>query len=131
MVGAKGVPASLMSEGTMLALGLLTILLSSSHPQLILMDDIDRALHPKAQKDLISIIRAVLEENPDIQMIATSHSPYLLDCLDYDQVRIMHRDAQGHVKIGRPADHPDFDKWKEEMAPGEFWSLFGEKWLAG
>ena len=26
--------------------------------------------------------------------------------------------------------HPKFDQWKDEMAPGEMWSLFGEKWLA-
>jgi hypothetical protein len=27
-------------------------------------------------------------------------------------------------------DHPKFGKWKDEMAPGELWSLFGEKWIA-
>ncbi len=26
--------------------------------------------------------------------------------------------------------HPKFPKWKDEMAPGEMWSLFGEKWVA-
>ena len=24
---------------------------------------------------------------------------------------------------------PEFEKWKDEMDPGEMWSLFGEKWL--
>ncbi len=32
-------------------------------------------------------------------------------------------------RCGRLTDHPKFDKWKEEMAPGEMWSLCGEKWL--
>ena len=27
------------------------------------------------------------------------------------------------------AKHPQFKKWKDEMTPGEMWSLFGEKWL--
>jgi hypothetical protein len=25
--------------------------------------------------------------------------------------------------------HPKFPKWKDEMTPGEMWSLFGEKWV--
>ena len=130
MAGAKGVPARLMSEGTMLALGLLSILLGPRRPRLILMDDIDRALHPRGQKELVAVIRAFMQENPDVQLIATSHSPYLVDCLDYEQVRIMFRALDGGVRIGRPSEHPDFKKWKEEMAPGEFWSMIGEKWLA-
>jgi hypothetical protein len=26
-------------------------------------------------------------------------------------------------------DHPDFERWKESMSPGEFWSTFYEDWL--
>ena len=36
----------------------------------------------------------------------------------------------GHARCGKLTDHPKFDTWKEEMAPGEMWSLFGETWLA-
>ena len=36
----------------------------------------------------------------------------------------------GYARCGRLTDHPKFDTWKEEMAPGEMWSLFGEKWVA-
>ena len=42
----------------------------------------------------------------------------------------MAADEDGHALCGRLTDHPKFAKWKEEMAPGELWSLFGEKWLA-
>ena len=35
----------------------------------------------------------------------------------------------GCSRCGRLTDHPKFPTWKEEMAPGEMWSLFGEKWL--
>ena len=38
-------------------------------------------------------------------------------------------DKDGYSVCGRLEDHPQFDKWKAEMAPGELWSLFGEKWL--
>ena len=39
-------------------------------------------------------------------------------------------DKDGFSVCGRLEEHPEFDKWKDEMAPGELWSLFGEKWLA-
>ena len=38
-------------------------------------------------------------------------------------------DEDGNAVCGRLEDHPQFEKWKDEMAPGELWSLFGEKWL--
>lgn len=36
----------------------------------------------------------------------------------------------GTARCGNLVDHPDFEKWKDEMMPGEMWSIFGEKWVA-
>ena len=54
---ATDIPADLVSEGTLLVLGLLTVILGPTNPRIILMDDIDRALHPKAQLQLVQLIR--------------------------------------------------------------------------
>jgi hypothetical protein len=70
-----------------------------------------------------------LEQNPEMQIVATSHSPYLLDHLRPEEVRLTTLRDDGSVACGRLDAHPDFDKWKETMTPGEFWSLVGEKWL--
>ena len=35
----------------------------------------------------------------------------------------------GYSVCGRLQDHPKYEKWKDELAPGEMWSLFGEKWM--
>src|SRR5579871_2972271 len=64
-----------------------------------------------------------------LQVLATAHSPYLLNYVLPEQVRIMALGAEGHARCGRLTDHPKFATWKEEMAPGELWSLFGENWL--
>ncbi len=64
-----------------------------------------------------------------MQIVATSHSPYLLDHLAPEEVRLTVLDDQGAVVAGRLDEHPEFEKWKETMAPGEFWSMVGEKWL--
>jgi hypothetical protein len=26
-------------------------------------------------------------------------------------------------------DHPEFERWKQAMSPGEFWGTFYENWL--
>ena len=111
-------------------LGLLTVLLGPNQPQILLMDDIEHGLHPLAQKSLLEVLGSVMQTFPDLQIVATAHSPYLLDHLQPSQVRLMTIGDDGYSVCGCLEDHPQFGKWKDEMAPGELWSLFGEKWLA-
>ena len=71
-----------------------------------------------------------MEENLGTQIIMTTHSPYLLDNLDPKEVRLTTLNDDGSATCAALVDHPDFDRWKDEMTPGEMWSLFGEKWVA-
>jgi ABC-type branched-subunit amino acid transport system ATPase component len=127
---AENISAGTASEGTMLMRGLLTVLLGPTRPRILLLDDIEHALHPLAQKQLVEAIGQILQKYPDLQLLATAHSPYLLNYLAPEQVRIMAAGADSYARCGRLSDHPKFATWKEEMAPGEMWSLFGDKWLA-
>ncbi|HBH54592.1 MAG TPA: hypothetical protein DDY91_22135 [Planctomycetaceae bacterium] len=126
---ATGLSASTVSEGTLLLLGLLTVLSGPSAPSVILLDDIDHGLHPVAQSALLDVLHRLMDERPEIQVLASAHSPYLIDGLEPDQVRLLATGPDGNSVCGRLSDHPDFERWKNEMAPGEMWSLFGEKWL--
>jgi predicted ATPase len=128
-VGADSLPANQVSEGTLLVLGLLAALHAPGRPSLVLLDDLDRGLHPRAQKELISLLRGLLGTNPDLQILATTHSPYMLDCMETNEVRMTFLRDDGATVCAALASHPKFDKWKDEMTPGEMWSLFGEKWL--
>ncbi len=111
-------------------LGLLTVLLGPSKPSILLLDDIEHGLHPLAQKSLLDVLSRVMKRFPELQVLASAHSPYLLDSLQPEQVRLLTIGPDGYSLCGRLIDHPQFEKWKDEMAPGEMWSLFGEKWLA-
>lgn len=128
-LGASGLSASDVSEGTLLVLGLLTSLYSPSRPNLILLDDMDRGLHPRAQRDLIGLLRTILSLNPELQIVATTHSPYMLDCMEPDEVRMTCLRDDGSTACDSLPHHPKFKKWKDEMDPGEMWSLFGEEWV--
>ncbi len=127
--GAPRIPARMVSEGTLLVLGLLTVILGPHHPKLVLLDDLDRALHPKAQKSVVEVLRTLLQQHSDMQIVATSHSPYLLDHLRPEEVRLTTLRDDGSAAVGRLDQHPEFERWREEMTPGEFWSVVGEKWL--
>ncbi len=126
---AENIPARAVSEGTLLLLGLLTLLHGKNQPNVILMDDIERGLHPLAQRKLLSVLSCLMDCYPKLQVLATSHSPYLLDGLRPEQVRCMTTDPEGYAVVNKLGDHPEFAKWQDEMAPGEMWSMFGEKWM--
>lgn len=123
---AKGVRAKHASEGTLLLLGLLTVA-RTADVSVLLLDDVDRALHPKAQQQLVGYLRKLPERG--MQVIATSHSPYLVLHLEYDEVRAM-TSADDGARIGKLTDHPEYERWREDMTPSEFWTVFGEEWLA-
>jgi predicted ATPase len=129
-VGADSVPADQVSEGTLLVLGMLTALHALGRPSLVLLDDLDRGLHPRAQKELITLLRGLLDTNSDLQIVATTHSPYMLDCMGVNEVRICFLNEDDGATVCAPlTSHPKYPKWKAEMTPGEMWSLFGEKWI--
>ncbi|HUU96907.1 MAG TPA: AAA family ATPase [Phycisphaerae bacterium] len=117
------------SEGTLLTLGLLAVLSGKVRPSLVLVDELERALHPKALGELVRQIRALQKEFPDLQVIATTHSPYLVDHFDASEVILTTLRDDGSVVAGRLHEHPEFERWKDEMKPGEFWSTVGEDWL--
>lgn len=124
-------PLHLISEGTLLVLGLLTAVLGTSQPNVLLLDDLDRGLHPMAQKNLIALLRRLLEKCPALQIVATSHSPYLLDSFEFDEVRLVTPADDGTTLIGKLVEHPEFARWQRLMAPGELWTMVGEDWLRG
>jgi predicted ATPase len=129
MVGAPEIPAHSASEGTLLLLGMLTILRSPSRPRLLLIDDLERGLHPGALGPFVAQIRRILELDPDLQIVATTHSPYLLDYMKFEEVRLTTTQKDGSVLCAGLNEHPEFEKWKESMLPGEFWSMVAEDWI--
>lgn len=127
--GAREVSAHVVSDGTLLTIGLLTILESSSCPNLILLDDIEQGLHPKAQRELVSVLKRLLEERSELQIVATTHSPYVVDELDASDVWILAANQDGETKARRLSDHPDAKKALEVLTTGEFLSAEGEDWV--
>ena len=128
-VNAPRIPSSRVSEGTLFALAVLFAAASSEGKTIILIDDLERGLHPKAVRDLMKALRDIQTITPGLQIVATSHSPYVLHELEPKEVRVVTLDPELGTLIAPLEDYPNFEKWRNEMTPGEFWSFVGEDWV--
>jgi predicted ATPase len=123
------IPAHAISEGTMLTLGLLTVLMNPKQPNLVLLDDIEQGLHPKAQRELITVFKQIIQDNPNLQIIFTTHSPYIIDELEPSQVHVLSNSKAGFTHAKRLDEHPDAEWAKQTLTTGEFWNAEGEDWV--
>jgi ABC-type branched-subunit amino acid transport system ATPase component len=123
--GVGWLPARMLSEGTLLALGVHTAL-RGNKPRLLLLDDIDRGLHPRAQRELAAQLRQWVDGGA--QVLTTTHSPIMLDALSPESVVVVRGGSAG-AQVARLTDHPEWSAWSGSMRPGEFWTWVGEDWL--
>ena len=78
---------------------------------------------------MVQQIRKLLDRFPTLQIVTTTHQPYLTDQFAYDEVYLTERLEDGSALCAPLSRHPDLDRWRDQMAPGEFWSSFGESWI--
>lgn len=128
--GGGWCPASEASEGTLATLAILTAIHCQGSARLVLIDDLDRGLHPRAQSKLIPLIRAVMRDEPTLQIACTTHSPHLVNSFAPEEVRLFSVGASGHTAASRLVDHPDWPRWKDTFGSGEFWAAVGDEWVA-
>jgi predicted ATPase len=118
-------PLSEVSEGTRLVLALLTVLYQKEPPQLILIEDLDRALHPRLYERLVGIIRRIVRDT-GVQIIATSHNPYLIDYFqDEPEAVVLVEKADGVSSLANLDYRLKAIDWDsptvEEMPLGQMW----------
>jgi|GEM_PF-930368 len=107
-------PLEALSQGTISLVGWLGILLQRLYEvfdqdedptqryALVLMDEIDAHMHPLWQRTLINHLKEIF---PNVQFIATTHSPLLIGGMPAQQVMRFSRDSRG--QIVRPQIEPD------------------------
>ncbi len=128
-LSGKSIPAQAMSSGSLLTLALLTLVHTSNSGATLLLDDIEQGLHPRAQRELITALRTLLALRTDLQVIFTTHSPYILDELALNEVWVLAPDAEGCVACCNLAEHPDSQRALQILTTGEFVDAEGEDWV--
>jgi predicted ATPase len=116
------VPGWLLSTGTLRMLALLALLRHPKPPPLIVVEEIENGLDPRSIHLIVGEIRSAVLSGIT-QVIVTTHSPYLLDLLTLAHLVVVERDAQGHPRFSRPADHDNLQRWAQEFAPGKLYTM--------
>jgi predicted ATPase len=126
---APGIPARAVSEGTLLVTALLTAAVWNQGADVLLIDDLEKGLHPKAQRELATALKSLLAAEPALQIAFSTHSPYIVDELTADQVWILVPDERRGVVARRLSDHPRAADALQVLTTGEFLSAEGEDWV--
>jgi predicted ATPase len=112
-----------LSTGTLRILALLACLRHPTlAPAVLFVDEIENGLDPRTIGLLVSEIRDAVEAGLT-QVIATTHSPYLLDQLSLSQLVLVERDKTGAPRFTRPAEDAALRKWAKDFAPGSLYAM--------
>ncbi len=114
--------ARFASDGTLKMLAYLTLLYDPVPPQLIGIEEPENYLHPRLLPELAEECDMASDRT---QLIVTTHSPFFIDRLQPDQVRVLYRDADGYTRAKRVADMRGI---KEFLAEG---ASLGDLWMEG
>lgn len=105
--------ARFASDGTLKMLAYLVLLQDPEPPRFIGIEEPENFLHPRLLPELAEECRAACERT---QLLVTTHSPFFLDTLRPDEVRVLWRNEAGHTQVQRVADMDNVRAFVEEGA---------------
>ena len=128
-------PASQASVGVRLMIFFATLAYLPEPPRTLLIEEPETGVHPKRLNDILNLLRGMstgTHAKHPTQIVLSTHSPYLLDCVDLesDLVLVFERDANGH-RVCSPMDREKLGKWTGEYMLGELWMAGEEQGLVG
>lgn len=111
----EDIPSWLVSEGTRRLVTLFCLLAVQPRPSLIAIEEIENGLDPWTLQLVFQELRIAADEG--IQIIVTTHSPFLLDHVDLEQVLRVQRQA-GDTILKPATDFEAVAKYRGVIAPG-------------
>jgi predicted ATPase len=110
------------SDGTLKLLAYLTVLHDPEPPQFIGIEEPENFLHPRLLPELAEECRAATERS---QLLVTTHSPFFLNGIKPEEVRVLYREESGYTRVIRAADIQGIPEF---MATG---ASMGHLWMEG
>ncbi|MFZ4580207.1 MAG: AAA family ATPase [Myxococcota bacterium] len=118
--GRRTIPGWMLSTGTLRTVALLACLRNPTPPRLLVIEELENGLDPRTIGLIIEEIRNATNSGRT-QVIATTHSPYLLNLVPIESVILAQRE-DGATVFRRPASDPDVVRWAEKFAPGDLYT---------
>lgn len=126
--GGGVVRAENLSQGTRHLLAVLAVAHDPSPPTVVCLEEIDRGIHPRMLREMrdalyrLSYPASSGENRAPSQVIATTHSPYLLDLFREHPEEIVITQKHGSVaRFERLSDRPDLPDLLKEGSLGDMW----------
>jgi predicted ATPase len=126
--GNGRIDAPHLSDGMMRLLAILTLALTESAYQTILIEEIEDGINPNLAGEVIKTLINITQ-NTNRQFILTTHNPLILDWMPVDAIHFLYRDKDGSAKQKTFKDSPTVLKNLDYMNPGEIWINFEESEL--
>jgi energy-coupling factor transporter ATP-binding protein EcfA2 len=127
--GGEPIAASQASDGTLLVLAYLALLHSPYPPKAILLEEPENGIHPQRLREVMGMLRRLVKEKQQTQVVLTTHSPYLLDLFEPDEVTLCTKAEDGSVVVTCLNDSEAVRKQAEIFTLGEIWTGEGDSAL--
>jgi predicted ATPase len=114
-----------VSDGVMLSMAYLALAASPNPPAILLIEEPENGIHPGSLKDVVATLRD-LAEKKKVQVVLTTHSPYLLDLVEPEDVRVFSKDEEGAVHAKKLSDFEDVEDMKKDFMSGEIWTILSK-----
>ncbi|AHF89401.1 ATPase [Opitutaceae bacterium TAV5] len=124
-----------VSQGTLYALGILTLAWNPEPPSLVCVEELDRGIHPRLLRELRDALYQLSYPPPPVagdagsvagrsptQVIATTHSPYLLDLFREHPEEVVIAEKHGRAAhFFRLSDRTDLAELLTGASLGDLW----------
>jgi predicted ATPase len=118
-----------LSQGTLYLLALLALAHDPAPPPIVCIEELDRGIHPRLLRDVRDALYRLSypaecgrSGRPPVQVIATTHSPYLLDLFRDHPEEVIIADKHGvAATFTRLVDRRDLAELLAEGALGDMW----------
>lgn len=114
--------ARFASDGTLKMLAYLVLLYDPERRPFIGIEEPENFLHPRLLPELAEECRATTENS---QILVTTHSPFFINALRAEEVRVLYRDEQGYTQVVRVSEIPGIAEFIESGAS------LGHLWMEG
>lgn len=126
--GRFSIPASRLSDGTLRFLCLLAILCHPQPPPLVCLEEPELGLHPDV---IVSVGTLLKEASTRTQLIVTTHSDILIDCLSGTPEDVVVCEKPETATRMQRLDASELSEWLETYSLGQLWrrgEIGGNRW---
>lgn len=121
-------PAERLSQGTLVALAIHALAYLPDRPTLLCLEELERGIHPRLLREVHdSLYRLCYPEDDHreiapVQVLATTHSPYLLDLFsDHPEEVVLSVKEGSTATFQRLTDLEDLDELMQSGSLGDLW----------